>query len=109
MSFCIQRNASFDSGFMLMRQITEALVLKWLLSPSTLAVAYALLVFWVKIISRAVFSLVCTPVMLGIMVGLDQKDSYALFPGCGMYKAGIAAILGASRFQRNAWFDSGWW
>ena len=39
--------------------------------------------------------------MLGIMVGLDQKDSYALFPGCGMYKAGIAAILGAFRFQRN--------
>ena len=45
--------------------------------------------------------------MLGIMVGLDQKDSYALFLGCGMYKAGIAAILGAFRFQRNPWFDSG--
>ena len=49
MSFCIQRNAWFDIGFMLMRQITEALVLKWLLSPSTLGVAYALLVFLVKI------------------------------------------------------------
>ena len=31
-------------------------------------------------LSRAVFSLVCTPVMFVIMVGLDQKDSYALFP-----------------------------
>ena len=28
MSFCIQRNAWFDSGFMLMRQIAEALVVE---------------------------------------------------------------------------------
>ena len=31
--------------------------------------------------------------MLGIMVGLDQKDSYALFPCCGMYEAGIAGTV----------------
>ena len=38
---------------------------------------------------RAVFlSVVCKPEMLGIMAVSDQKDSYALFPGSGMYKAG---------------------
>ena len=36
-----QRNACFDSGFLLMRQTTEALVWKWPFSPSTLAVACA--------------------------------------------------------------------
>ena len=41
-------------------------------------------------LSRAVFSLVCTPVMFGIMVGFDQKDSYALFPG-GMYSSSCGA------------------
>ena len=31
--------------------------------------------------------------MLGIMAGLDQKDSYAVFPASGMYKAGIAGDI----------------
>ena len=31
--------------------------------------------------------------MLGIMAVMDQKDSHALFPGSGMYKAGIAGTL----------------
>ena len=57
MSFCIQRIDWFDSGFMLMRQITEALVLKWFRSPSTLVVAYALLVFFLVKISLALCSL----------------------------------------------------
>ena len=42
-------------------------------------------------ISRAVFFLVCTPVMLGIMVGMSQTDILALFVGNGscMLKAGF--------------------
>ena len=44
-------------------------------------------------ISRAVFSLVCMPVMFGIMVGLDQKDM-RLFPGCGMYSSTCGAHCG---------------
>ena len=40
---------------------------------------------------RAVLSsLVGRPMMLGIMAGMEQKDSFALCPGSDMYKAGIA-------------------
>ena len=31
--------------------------------------------------------------MLGIMAGLEQMDSYALFPGSAMYKAGFAGDI----------------
>ena len=37
--------------------------------------------------------LVVRPKMLGIMAGMDQKDSYALFLGSGMCKAWFAGIF----------------
>ena len=43
------------------------------------------------IVPRAVFLFVVVrPKMLRIMAGMTQRDSYALLPGSGMYKAGIA-------------------
>ena len=122
MSFCILRNAWFFSGFMLMRQITEALVLKWLLSPTTTGSGICFAGFFGEDISRAVFSLVCTPVMLGIMVGLDQKDSYALFPAVACTRLVLlrfsvlpvfSAILGSTvaggeSFSPDDAYDSAW-
>ena len=54
-----QRNAWFDSGFMLMRQTTEFLVWKWPFSPSTLAVACARRVCWLRRTPR------CVPLIVG--------------------------------------------
>ena len=72
-----QCNAWFDSGFMLMRQITEALVWK-LLFRRRHRQWHVLCRFVGGSISRAVFSLVGRPMMLGIMAGMVQIDRYAL-------------------------------
>ena len=37
------------------------------------------------------------------MAGLDQKDIYALFPGSGMYKAGIAGTVGLAMCLFPGW------
>ena len=94
MSFCIQRNAWFDSGFMLIASDHggSGVEVATLAVDTGSGICFAGLLVRISL-ALCVLSGLQTPWCSASWSSLDQKDSYALFPGCGMNKAGIAGTV----------------